>query len=854
MKRLLLSALLLLAATAGAQGLTAKLDSVYRYYVVQDYDAAGMLLQRLDQTVTSPADRFVVKLELGDFLLDKRDDYAGAESLYNLILDQFPRDKRKPDVMYRLALAQEMQEKFLDAAKNYEQVATRYMKSTYGADALDAIERCFRKNYQDRVAYVDGFPITRIELDERISRYPAAYEQYERKAQLLDTMIDNRLLYEAAEAAGIFEDPEFTESLAQLRNRFVFEQWYADEVTDKAEPTEKALQAQYRKDRASKYTTPEKVHGYQIVVPDKRLADSLRKALLADTTQAAWDSAAMAHSTAPDKERGGDMGLFARGIQPKPVENAAFRLKPGQISQPVKTEQGFVIIKVTDKQPTIVRKYEEVKNQILVQMRQENTNRLYEEKTEELKSRVTVVTDSNAIAEDKDTLAVVDGVAITSSDLAERIKQIPTFFRAQFESPEGKQRILDQIILENLILRDCEAKKVWLRNKVVDRVLEQHNRMAIDRYRNLMVTDKIELDPTEAKDEYKSNIKEYEVPAQVHLKEIVTNSRSRADQLRTWARAERLPAMLEGKALLVLDKAKADEVKKTLMETANADSLISLHALAGRQTIPGTPTTKAGGKEVPNIALSSRGSGPYKNTTELGLGFTDLSSGDELFAPVPQKVETAEELAVLEGRELKTDTTGMPITDSARLGIYVTLDKPLPSAFVKGLFKLDVGDVAEHELPEGMLLVKVTKKDTAQKTTFAELARRFSTSGSKWSGGDLNWLNRDDKAHDPKLLATGFDLSTGSVSKVMKLADTAYAFIKVEEKKEAYTQPFDEVKPKIEEQIRQSKRNALYDELLSGLRDKADIEILMKESDFVFETEPVEAAPDEEEEQEGENE
>ncbi len=41
---------------------------------------------------------------------------------------------------------------------------------------------------------------------------------------------------------------------------------------------------------------------------------------------------ATVYSTAPDKERGGNMGLFARGIQPKAIENTAFRLKPGQVS------------------------------------------------------------------------------------------------------------------------------------------------------------------------------------------------------------------------------------------------------------------------------------------------------------------------------------------------------------------------------------------------------------------------------------------------------------------------------------------------------------------------------------------
>ena len=205
---------LVAAAAASTAPLSAALDSVYQFYAAKDLDKAYAILQRLDAGAKTPADRFAVRLELGDFLLDKKADYAGAATAYTALAKDYPKNKQLPDVLYRLALCLEMQEQYLEAAKNYEIVATKYPKSTYGADALDAIERCFRKNYQDRVAYVDSFPITRIELDDRISRNPSAYELYEKKQQLLDTMIDNRLLYSAALAAGIGRTRPFSTTSA----------------------------------------------------------------------------------------------------------------------------------------------------------------------------------------------------------------------------------------------------------------------------------------------------------------------------------------------------------------------------------------------------------------------------------------------------------------------------------------------------------------------------------------------------------------------------------------------------------------------------------------------------------------
>ncbi len=94
--------------------------------------------------------------------------------------------------------------------------------------------------------------------------------------------------------------------------------------------------------------TSEQVHARHILVATEDEAKKIREDLVGG---ADFATLAKEKSTDSTKDKGGDLGWFGRGVMVPEFENAAFSLKVGEISQPIKTQFGYHIIQVLDKDP-----------------------------------------------------------------------------------------------------------------------------------------------------------------------------------------------------------------------------------------------------------------------------------------------------------------------------------------------------------------------------------------------------------------------------------------------------------------------------------------------------------------------
>ena len=176
-----------------------------------------------------------------------------------------------------------------------------------------------------------------------------------RKEMKLESMED---LEKAAQAQGIaFED--FKQN---LKNQIITQQVISKEVGSRMSIGKDELQ-QFYDAHKSQMEQPEQVRLSELLVSTEKkdaatpeaqqVAAAQAKAddLLAQIRKgAAFDEAAKKNSDGPTAAQGGDLGYFKRGTLAKELEDKTFAMKPGEVSDVIRTKQGFVILKVTEHQ------------------------------------------------------------------------------------------------------------------------------------------------------------------------------------------------------------------------------------------------------------------------------------------------------------------------------------------------------------------------------------------------------------------------------------------------------------------------------------------------------------------------
>jgi peptidyl-prolyl cis-trans isomerase C len=211
------------------------------------------------------------------------------------------------------------------------------------------------------LAKVNGAEIRASDValaEEELGPSLAQMDPATKKENVLSFLIDMKIVSKEAEDKKIADRDDFKTRLAFARNRLLMDNLLA--VEGKAATTDENMKKVYE-DAAKQISGEQEVHARHILVETedqaKKIEEDLKKG-------ADFAELAKKESKDPGASDGGDLGFFTKDQMVPEFSAVAFALEPGKISDPVKTQFGWHVIKVEEKRTRKAPDFEQVKPQI----------------------------------------------------------------------------------------------------------------------------------------------------------------------------------------------------------------------------------------------------------------------------------------------------------------------------------------------------------------------------------------------------------------------------------------------------------------------------------------------------------
>jgi peptidyl-prolyl cis-trans isomerase C len=276
-----------------------------------------------------------------------------------------------------------------------------------GAHDETAAPAAARQPTATAAAATDGGPViatysdrrlTTAEVLEELKRLPGPSRAYlgapERKRQFVENLVMNDLLFDEGRRQGLDRDPEIDRQVNDLRKRLVVQRVMRAYQTPPTIDDDEVRK--YYAENQELYSTTQ-IRASHILVADEATARRLR-AELEEHPERFADLARDNSTDSTSARRGGDLGTFAQGRMVADFERAAFRLKPGELSEPVKTQYGWHLIKVTERKDGEPKPFDQVKESIRAMLRNQRLQAQVQDHFDGLKKDANVRIDEAALA------------------------------------------------------------------------------------------------------------------------------------------------------------------------------------------------------------------------------------------------------------------------------------------------------------------------------------------------------------------------------------------------------------------------------------------------------------------------
>lgn len=184
------------------------------------------------------------------------------------------------------------------------------------------------------------------------------------KQEFTKSYILNKMVLADAKAANLESTSEFQVQIAETTNQLL-QKIYLDQMVKK-QVSEDKIKAAYD-EMAAKTSQMDEVHAAHILVATEKEANDILAQIKAGKS---FEELAKTKSLDNNKDRGGDLDYFSKGQMVKEFEDVAFSLNPGEISNPVKTDFGWHIIKLLDKRKKQPLTYDQAKGSLTAELGQ----------------------------------------------------------------------------------------------------------------------------------------------------------------------------------------------------------------------------------------------------------------------------------------------------------------------------------------------------------------------------------------------------------------------------------------------------------------------------------------------------
>lgn len=361
---------------------------------------------------------------------------------------------------------------------------------------------------------------------------------------ILNNMINETLLRQYDDNKKIFDNSEYNKELKWAERQTVLAFLKDRDIYAKMKVAEAEL-------RDAFYKTNLKISARHLFAETEEEAKSLYQLL-----QTGQDFNTLAQQVFTDstlRNNGGFLGFFSWGDMDPAFEDAAYSLKPGEISKPVKTQFGYSIIKVEERVPNpLLTETEFLKNKKHI----ERTVRMRKRGIAEAEFVSKYFNAGKVIIDEKMLSKTLDNLSYSTADLiesapkelssgvlvkyqkrvysqkniVERISAIPFFHREKISSTKALEATIKGLVLQDILFELAE-KKGYTKSEEVLATIAKYNSNIFLKYKRAEVAEAKTFSENDVRKFYDDNPTYFKNEDQINIQEIIVSRKTFADTL-----------------------------------------------------------------------------------------------------------------------------------------------------------------------------------------------------------------------------------------------------------------------------------------------------------------------------------